>query len=116
MAAYLVEQCGYGKDDMVILTDDRQGPMSQPTKRNILQAMHWLVKGAAPNDSLFFHYSGESMIAVNVCERTFTQVDKAVVLEQKPLTATSQTDWVPPSIQLTFDNMGILATSRWTRF
>jgi len=43
---------------MVILTDDQQNPMSQPTKQNILRAMHWLVKDAHPNDSLFFHYSG----------------------------------------------------------
>jgi len=43
---------------MVILTDDQQNPKSQPTRQNILQAMHWLVKGAEPNDSLFFHYSG----------------------------------------------------------
>ena len=43
---------------MVILTDDQQNPMSQPTKANILRAMHWLVKDAKPNDSLFFHYSG----------------------------------------------------------
>ena len=45
---------------MVILTDDQQNPMSQPTKQNILRAMHWLVKDARPNDSLFFHYSGTS--------------------------------------------------------
>lgn len=40
------------------MTDDQQNPMSQPTKANILRAMHWLVKDARPNDSLFFHYSG----------------------------------------------------------
>jgi len=43
---------------MVILTDDKQDPMSQPTKANIIRAMFWLVKDARPNDSLFFHYSG----------------------------------------------------------
>jgi len=43
---------------MVILTDDQQNPRSIPTKQNILQAMHWLVKDAKPGDSLFFHYSG----------------------------------------------------------
>lgn len=43
---------------MVILTDDQQNPRSIPTRSNILQAMHWLVKDAKPNDSLFFHYSG----------------------------------------------------------
>jgi hypothetical protein len=58
MSAFLFENFGYQRDDMVILTDDQQYPMSQPTKQNILRGMHWLVKDARPNDSLFFHYSG----------------------------------------------------------
>ncbi|KAF4121531.1 Caspase domain, partial [Geosmithia morbida] len=57
MTAYLAEHFGYRREDMVILTDDQQNQMSQPTKQNILRAMHWLVKGAQSNDSLFFHYS-----------------------------------------------------------
>jgi hypothetical protein len=59
MSAFLNQNFGYQRDDMVILTDDQQNPMSQPTKQNILRAMHWLVKDAQPNDSLFFHYSGD---------------------------------------------------------
>lgn len=58
MSAYLNNHFGYKREDMVTLTDDQQNPMSQPTKANILRAMHWLVKDARPNDSLFFHYSG----------------------------------------------------------
>ncbi|KAK1996250.1 hypothetical protein LX36DRAFT_580786 [Colletotrichum falcatum] len=58
LSAFLVERYGYKREDMVILTDDQQQPMGQPTKNNILRAMHWLVQGAQPNDSLFFHYSG----------------------------------------------------------
>jgi metacaspase-1 len=58
MSTYLNERFGYAREDMVILTDDQHNPMSQPTKANILRAMHWLVKDAHPNDSLFFHYSG----------------------------------------------------------
>jgi len=58
MSQYLVENFNYKREDMVLLTDDQQNPMSQPTKQNILRAMHWLVKDARPNDSLFFHYSG----------------------------------------------------------
>jgi hypothetical protein len=58
MAFYLSENLGYLRENMVILTDDQQNPMSQPTKQNMLRAMHWLVKDAQPNDSLFFHYSG----------------------------------------------------------
>ena len=58
MSTYLNGNFGYAREDMVLLTDDQQNPMSQPTKQNILRAMHWLVKDAQPNDSLFFHYSG----------------------------------------------------------
>lgn len=58
MSAYLAENFGYKREDMVLLTDDQQNPLSQPTKQNLLRAMHWLVKDARPNDSLFFHYSG----------------------------------------------------------
>lgn len=61
MTGYLAEHFGYKREDMVILTDDQQNPMSQPTKQNILRAMHWLVKDARPNDSLFFHYSGKHL-------------------------------------------------------
>lgn len=62
MSTYLNGNFGYAREDMVILTDDQQNPMSQPTKQNILRAMHWLVKDAKPNDSLFFHYSGTSAL------------------------------------------------------
>jgi hypothetical protein len=58
MSTYLNGHFGYKREDMVLLTDDQHNPMSQPTKANILRAMHWLVKDARPNDSLFFHYSG----------------------------------------------------------
>lgn len=60
MSTFLHDRFNYKREDMVILTDDQQNPRSQPTKQNIMQAMHWLVKDAQPNDSLFFHYSGIS--------------------------------------------------------
>lgn len=62
VSTYLNQSFGYAREDMVVLTDDQQNPMSQPTKVNILRAMHWLVKDAQPNDSLFFHYSGMSFV------------------------------------------------------
>ena len=64
MSTYLNGHFGYKREDMVLLTDDQQNPMSQPTKANILRAMHWLVKDAQPNDSLFFHYSGISLLTL----------------------------------------------------
>lgn len=62
MTTYLSEHFGYKREDMVILTDDQQRQMSLPTKQNLLRAMHWLVKDARPNDSLFFHYSGKGAV------------------------------------------------------
>ncbi|KAI3573627.1 peptidase C14, caspase domain-containing protein [Fusarium oxysporum f. sp. albedinis] len=70
MTAYLSEQVGYKREDMVILTDDQQNPMSQPTKQTILRAMHWLVEDAQPNDSLFFHYSDMDKV---ICSVDFRQ-------------------------------------------
>ncbi len=64
MSTYLNGNFGYAREDMVILTDDQHNPMSQPTRQNILRAMHWLVKDAKPNDSLFFHYSGQQLLRI----------------------------------------------------
>jgi hypothetical protein len=58
MSTFLHDRYGYRREDMVILTDDQSHPMSQPTKANMIRAMHWLVKDARPNDSLFVHFSG----------------------------------------------------------
>ena len=46
---------GYKSEDIVLLTDDAMDARSRPTRANIIDAMHWLVKGAQPHDSLFFH-------------------------------------------------------------
>jgi hypothetical protein len=61
-SAFLNQNFGYPRESMVILADDQQDRLAQPTKQNILRAMHWLVKDAKPNDSLFFHYSGGSTL------------------------------------------------------
>ncbi|KAK2880682.1 hypothetical protein FQN49_000451 [Arthroderma sp. PD_2] len=58
MSSFLHRSYGYRREDMVILTDDQANPMSHPTKANMIRAMQWLVAGAKPNDSLFFHFSG----------------------------------------------------------
>ncbi|PWN42937.1 peptidase C14 [Ceraceosorus guamensis] len=53
-----ISQRGYHSDDMVVLTDASSDPRSIPTRQNMTAAMHWLVRGAAPGDALFFHFSG----------------------------------------------------------
>merc|ERR1719237_1263771 len=54
----LIMSRGFHEGDMVLLTDDQRDPQYQPTRENIIEGMLWLVEGARPNDSLFFHYSG----------------------------------------------------------
>jgi hypothetical protein len=48
----------YGFQNCLYLTDEQQDQDKKPTYNNIIEAMKWLVQGAQPNDSLFFHYSG----------------------------------------------------------
>lgn len=50
-----IDHHNYSSSDIVLLTDDASDPRQRPTRRNILEAMRWLVRSAQGNDSLFFH-------------------------------------------------------------
>jgi len=52
----LTHEFGYNVQEIRQLRDDH--PQRMPTRRNITTALRWLVEGAAPDDHLFFHYSG----------------------------------------------------------
>jgi hypothetical protein len=47
----------YGVNQIMILSDE-YNEYNQPTKKNIIQAINWLVNGAVSGQCLFFHYSG----------------------------------------------------------
>ncbi|EIW73865.1 hypothetical protein CONPUDRAFT_68240, partial [Coniophora puteana RWD-64-598 SS2] len=49
---------GYNVSDVVLLMDETTLPRRMPTRKNMIDAMRWLVKDAQAHDSLFFHYSG----------------------------------------------------------
>ncbi|KAF9213996.1 Ca(2+)-dependent cysteine protease [Podila verticillata] len=55
---FVMERYGFREEDSITLTDDQQDPSRVPTHSNIMAAMQWLVRGAQPNDSFFFHFSG----------------------------------------------------------
>ncbi|KAI9295035.1 peptidase C14 [Neoconidiobolus thromboides FSU 785] len=56
---FLIYKFNFNPNNILVLTDDQvYNPMCMPTRYNILNAMHWLVKEAKAGDSLFFHYSG----------------------------------------------------------
>lgn len=44
------------RDSYVLLTEEK-GEF-RPTRKNILKAIHWLVKGCKPGETLWFHFSG----------------------------------------------------------
>lgn len=45
----------YMPGDIVFLSDEARDPRSQPTRKNMINAMRWLVQGAKKHDALFFH-------------------------------------------------------------
>jgi hypothetical protein len=56
----------FGFQNCLYLTDEQENPEMRPTYDNIIEAMKWLVEGAQPGDSLFFHYSGHGGTAKDV--------------------------------------------------
>ncbi|KAG6370858.1 hypothetical protein JVT61DRAFT_10879 [Boletus reticuloceps] len=51
-------QWGFKDGGVVMLMDQTTNPRQVPTRKNMINAMKWLVKDTKPHDSLFFHYSG----------------------------------------------------------
>jgi len=58
----LSSKFGFVQTDFYVLTDDDPHipgvRRAQPTRRNIIEGMRWLVGGVKPGDSLFFQFSG----------------------------------------------------------
>lgn len=52
VAAFLTSSCGFSMDEIRLLADGRA------TTDALNERLNWLVDGAAPGDSIFFHYSG----------------------------------------------------------
>jgi hypothetical protein len=59
----LVQELGFtlkSGDNTRVLVDDRsfKGRTGHPTRKEILEGLKWLVAGATPSSTLFWHYSG----------------------------------------------------------
>ncbi|XP_008232336.1 PREDICTED: metacaspase-1-like [Prunus mume] len=58
MRYLLINKFHFPEDSIVMLTEEETHPSKIPNKYNIRMALHWLVQGCQPGDSLLFHYSG----------------------------------------------------------
>ncbi|KAK9111010.1 hypothetical protein Scep_018529 [Stephania cephalantha] len=58
MKFFLVRRLGFPIDSIRVLTEDQRDPSLIPTKRNIQDALHWLIEDCQPGDSLVFYFSG----------------------------------------------------------
>ncbi|GKA58365.1 peptidase C14, caspase catalytic, partial [Tanacetum coccineum] len=54
----LLVKLGFPNASIRILTEEESDPNRTPTRRNILMAMKWLMKGCQSGDSLVFYYAG----------------------------------------------------------
>ena len=63
LARYLEQIKRYRKSDILLLTDDQNGPHGQPAKRNILGALFWLSQHAVQGEKLVLYYSGHGAVA-----------------------------------------------------
>ncbi|GAB4844260.1 Metacaspase-1 [Ancistrocladus abbreviatus] len=58
MRYLLINKFQFPPDSILMLTEEEADPHRIPTKHNMMMALHWLVTGCQPGDSLVFHYSG----------------------------------------------------------
>jgi hypothetical protein len=86
MSAFVGQNYGYHEGDMVILTDDQRSPRRQPTKHNILCAMHWLVK-MLNQTTLFFSTTLVIHFVLNI---SFADISRATAVSWRTLMATKK--------------------------
>lgn len=75
----LVDRYGFSEDNITILIDTDDS-YTQPTGRNVRQALKDLVRSAEPGDSLFVHYSGHgTRLPAETGEEDDTGYDECIV-------------------------------------
>ncbi|XP_023745820.1 metacaspase-1 [Lactuca sativa] len=60
MQQLLVNKLGFQNDSIRILTEEESDRSRIPRKRNIQEALRWLVEGCQSGDSLMFYYAGHA--------------------------------------------------------
>lgn len=58
MRYMLLNRFHFPESSIVMLNEEETDPYKIPNKQNMRMALHWLVQGCQPGDSLVFHFSG----------------------------------------------------------
>ncbi|KAB5516114.1 hypothetical protein DKX38_026762 [Salix brachista] len=61
MREFLILNCGFKEENILVLTDQEIEPELVPTKKDILESLEWLMKGCQAGDSLVFYFSGHGV-------------------------------------------------------
>jgi len=72
----------YQIDDIMVLTDNKRAEPDtnhSPTRKNIIGAFKWLIKGAKAGDSLLLHYSGHGGTVKNLDGTEASGFDQTLV-------------------------------------
>ncbi|KAG5558212.1 hypothetical protein RHGRI_008216 [Rhododendron griersonianum] len=78
MKYLLINRFKFPESSILMLTEEEIDPYRRPTKHNIRMAMHWLVQGCQPGDSLVFHYSGHGSQQRNYTGDEITGYDETL--------------------------------------
>ena len=73
--SFLMDDFGFGRDDIICLNGGAGDHMPLATKENILKGMAWLVEGARINDCLFVHCTGKGFLPLNL----MAQVNRVLI-------------------------------------
>ena len=76
MRDFLIQHYGFHPSNILLLTDDDRRNTA-PTRKEMFQAMVWLVQGARRDDSLFFHYSGHGGQSEDASGREADDMDES---------------------------------------
>ena len=64
--------------NFLILKDDQPNPNLQPTRKNIINSINWLVKDLKPNDCVYLHYSGHGGLTIDLSGDEITGKDSCI--------------------------------------
>ena len=92
---YLQQSKGFREEDILLLADDYRGANCEPTKRNIIIALAWLVKNVQQGERLILYYSGHGTVSLKAEEKKRASNGRKGIIDQMNSGLGSDTGAVP---------------------